>query len=212
MYKLNQTMEQFKQENTHFIRDLETLKVLADPLRTQILDLLQPQALTVKEMASRLGLAPGKLYYHVNMLEKHGLVRVVETRQVANLTEKWFRAAAANLDVDPALLSSVTLEGQENILSILRSTLEATREDILRSMQARFFELGQGAEPHPRRAIINRTLSQISEEQAEAFAGRLVELIEEFEEASRPSSAEGEANHPYALTIAYFPSFYYREE
>ena len=35
------------------------------------------QPTTVKAIAADLNMPPSKLYYHVNMMEKHGLIRVV---------------------------------------------------------------------------------------------------------------------------------------
>ena len=45
-------------------------------------------AIVPAEYAGRLGLAPTRLYYHINLLEKHGLLVVDETRTVGNLIEK----------------------------------------------------------------------------------------------------------------------------
>ena len=64
-------MKKDKTEKKRFhIADLETLRAIADPLRVQIMELLEGgQALTVKQVAEKLGLAPSKLYYHFGALE-----------------------------------------------------------------------------------------------------------------------------------------------
>jgi DNA-binding transcriptional ArsR family regulator len=72
---------------TFVIKDYDTLKAIADPLRAQIVELLINDPLTVSQVAQRLGLAPSKLYYHFGLLEKIGLIAVVETRMVANIME-----------------------------------------------------------------------------------------------------------------------------
>ncbi|MBL8057117.1 MAG: helix-turn-helix transcriptional regulator [Anaerolineales bacterium] len=190
------------------IQDLETLKVVADPLRAQVLELLAHEPLTVRQVADRLGLAASKLYYHFGMLEKHGLIRVVSTRLVANVQEKLYRTVAIDYDVDKSLLSFSTPEGKENITTLVRTTVDATREDILRSFQARAFRLEQGAAAQPRHVIISRALSRLSDEQAEAFGRRLQALLQEFGAAD----AAGPAHEAFALTIAFYPSFYFPEE
>src|SRR5690349_23081625 len=86
------------------ITDLETVKVVADPLRLQLLNLLREEARTVKELAKTLHLPQTKLYYHMDLLEKHGLVRVVGTRLVSGILEKRYQAAAYKFSVDHALL------------------------------------------------------------------------------------------------------------
>ncbi|MCP4420888.1 MAG: helix-turn-helix transcriptional regulator, partial [Chloroflexi bacterium] len=63
----------------YIIRDLETLKAISHPLRIQLLKLIK-QPKTVKEIASSLEMPPTKLYYHINLLEKNGIIRVVETQ------------------------------------------------------------------------------------------------------------------------------------
>lgn len=191
----------------HFrVSDLETLRAIADPLRVQIMELLEGQALTVKQVAEKLGLAPGKLYYHFGALEKFGLIEVAETRMVANMLEKTYISAADALDVDPSLFKFSKSGDNEPINILLSSTIDATREDMLRSLQARQFQLEAGAEETPRRAIVNRVVSKVSGERIAGFQNRLLELIREFEaedEVSRPGE------QPYAFTVALYPSFYF---
>lgn len=196
-------------DNTLLIDDLDTLKVIADPLRSQILELLIQEPQTVKLLAEKLGLAPSKLYYHVNLLEKHGLIQIAETRIVANMIEKLYRATATSLKVDPDLLRFTTLEGQDSINAILTSTIDATREDLVRSMEVRAFELEQGEKNQPRTATITRILSRVSTEQVDQFQARLNELVEEFDEADNFEAGDG--LQTYALTVAFYPSFYYKK-
>jgi DNA-binding transcriptional ArsR family regulator len=190
------------------IRDLETLKVVSDPMRIQIIEVLIPQALTVKQVADKLGLSPSKLYYHVNLLEKHGLIRVIETHVISNMIEKVYRATSANIEVDKTLLSFVSDEDKPAYHSILTSTVDVTREDILRSLQARQFQLEQGAERHPRSGMIHRTVSRMPASRAIAFQDRLRSLAQEFEEADESQNDSPELP-AYALMIACYPSFYY---
>lgn len=188
------------------IQDRDTLKMIADPLRWQIMELLVLDQLTIKELGEKLGLSPSKLYYHVNQLEEHGLVKVAETRIVSGIIEKRFQAVSSKLDINPELLSFSELSGRENINTILISTIDATRDDLLRSLQARAFEIDHGAPQQPRHVLINRVLSRIPEDRAIEFKDRLAALLEEFGAADQ----EGDLQ-PFALTIAYYPAFYYRE-
>ena len=193
------------------VRDLETLKVIADPLRTQMLEALIREPLTVKQVADKLGLTPSKLYYHINMLEKHGLIQEVETRVVANLIEKVYRAAANDVEIDPALFPLSTDQGHENINTVLAATIDATRDDILRSIQARLFQLEQGAEELPRHIVLARQISFIGEEQATQFRDKLQALLHEFGAADQGTTAQQPDGNTYALTIAFYPSFYFRD-
>jgi len=195
--------------NIFLIKDRETLKVIADPLRAQILDALQAEPRTVKQTADRLGQAASKLYYHFNLLEKYGFIRVAETRQVANMIEKTFQAVACQLDIAPALLTTATDEGKDSVYELVRSTLDTTREDILRSLQARFDSLGKGAVQNQRCVVLNRQVCILTDEQAVKFNERLQALIQEFNELQVPAGTP-EAMH-YGLAVAFYPSFYYQE-
>ncbi len=199
-------MKKAQDKKRFHISDLETLRALADPLRVQIMELLEGQALTVKQVAEKLGLAPSKLYYHFGALEKLGLIEVAETRMVANMLEKKFRSNAELVDVDPALFKFSKEGDNEPVNILLSSTIDATRDDLLRSLQARQFQLEQGAAEQPRRLIINRIVSRVPEGRIEKFQERLVKLVKEFEAEDETSKV---SDQPYALTVALYPSFYF---
>ena len=58
----------------------------------------------------------------------------------------------------------------------------------------------------PRRVIINRVVSSVSEKRIEEFQDRLIKLIQEFEAEDKVSKS---SDQPYALTVAFYPSFYF---
>jgi predicted transcriptional regulator len=200
-------MGHIKREGVFIIKDLETLKVIADPVRNQIMEVLEKQPQNVKEVADKLGLAPSKLYYHFNMLEKVDLIRVVETRQVANLIEKYYQTSSSFIDIDPNLLNFATSEGKENMYTMVTSTIDTTREDLLRSLQARSLQIEQGVQSKLRSLSISRYLSNMSDEKADEFHKRLAELLDEFIDADTKDPDQ----QTFAMTIALYPSFYYRD-
>ncbi|HMZ08249.1 MAG TPA: winged helix-turn-helix domain-containing protein [Anaerolineales bacterium] len=201
--KKDQTKKRFH------VSDLETLRAISDPLRVQILELLERQVLTVKQVGEKLGLASSKLYYHFGALEKLGLIEVAETRMVANMLEKTYRSAAELIDVDPSLFKFSKDGDNEPINIILSTTIDATREDLLRSLQARQFQLNEGSEEQPRRMIINRVVNRIPEKRLAEFQDRLAKLVQEFDEVEPSSKSD---DQPYALTVAFYPSFYFDKQ
>ena len=167
--------------------------------------------MTVKQVAGRMGLAPNKLYYHVNMLEEHGLIRVVETRTVGNMIEKVYHNVADQYDIDHKLLAFSTHDGQENVTQVMTTTLDATREELLRSLEVRRYELDHGAEPHPRAAMVTRCTSRIPEEYVDSFTKRLKALFHEFGNAD-VDPAEDDTAQGYALTVAFYPTFSFSDQ
>jgi DNA-binding transcriptional ArsR family regulator len=212
-------MDEFQPVKHLVIDDLKTVQIMADPLRSQILELFGEEPLTVKQVADRLGLAPNRLYYHVNLLEQHGLLRVVETRMVGNMVEKLYHTAAERFEIKADLLSFSTAAGQKDAEQLVLSSLDATREDLLRSMEARRLRRLQGDELEPRQATVTRCLSRLSDAQATDLLARLDALIEEFAQAGKEPSPGGgreggeQSNtQTYALAVAFYPTWSFPEE
>jgi DNA-binding transcriptional ArsR family regulator len=210
--KRDEAMKNNLMGKTFMIGDLETLRVMADPLRGQIYEQLVLAPQTVKQVAEKLGLAPGKLYYHISLLEKHGLIQVVETRLVANMVEKLYRANAGKLDIDPDLLQFSTPSGKENIYALLTSLLDATKADLSRSLEARAAALERGADPHPREVVVNRLTARLPEARANEFTRQVVALFKEFTEADEGENGDAGELQAYSLTVAFYPSYYFPEE
>ena len=84
----------------------EQIKALGHPLRLRVLELLGEtgEELSNRELASRLGVDPGHLHFHVRMLVRAGLIRPVEGAGRAR--EKPYRAVAKAIRVAPELLGT----------------------------------------------------------------------------------------------------------
>jgi DNA-binding transcriptional ArsR family regulator len=204
-------MKADRPDNCFRIEDLETLKIIADPLRYQIFETLVLQPQTVRQVADKLGLSPNRLYYHVNLLEEHGLIRVDQERVVANIIERVYAVTAPCLDIARSLLSFRTEEGKNNIHTMVASTIDVTREDLFRSLDARAVELAQGAGEQARALMLTRVLSRIDDARAREFVSRLTGLVQEFEAGDDGETAGGETLPAYALMVAFYPRFHYPE-
>src|SRR3954447_21221010 len=95
---------EFEPADRMVIKDLEALKAVSDPLRLRIMETMLQGARTVKQLAKELKTTPTKLYYHMNLLEQHGLVKVTGTRIVAGIIEKQYQLAAYSIHIDRSLL------------------------------------------------------------------------------------------------------------
>jgi DNA-binding transcriptional ArsR family regulator len=198
--------DQYSRPDEEFIvRDVETLKVMADPLRLQILDAMTERVCTVKQIAADLSIPPTKLYYHFKQLEEHGLIRVVDTRLVSGIVEKLYQASAYSYRVDKGLLSPGTPDSDRHINQMLSALFDDTRDDILRSIEAGVIKLssqGPNAKPSIHDLLSGRSIIRLSPQRAEAFYARLRALVKEFGEAE--SGAEHE--QMYALVVALYPT------
>jgi DNA-binding transcriptional ArsR family regulator len=68
----------------------EQLRAIADPLRDTILDLLLERAATVTELATAVKRPKSTVAHHVNVLVAAGMLRVVRTRRVRAIEERFY--------------------------------------------------------------------------------------------------------------------------
>ena len=81
-------------EDTIELTTPEQVRAIGDPLRTTILGLLHERAATVTEIATALKRPKSTVAHHINVLEEAGLVRVVRTRRVRAIDERFFGRTA----------------------------------------------------------------------------------------------------------------------
>ncbi len=73
------------------------LRALADPLRATLLELLLERAATVTEMAHAVDRPKSTVAYHVGSLVDAGLLRVVRTRRVRAIEERFYGRVARTI-------------------------------------------------------------------------------------------------------------------
>src|SRR5947209_4224116 len=160
------------------ISDLETVKVMSDPRRIQILQLLRTQPHSVKELSSALDIPPKKLYYHVNLMEKHGLIRVVGTRLVSGIVERRYRATAYLLMMDDALFGAEN-SVEEAIDTMLGNMFNQSRADIKEGLRTGLISEEDDA-PKAQRLLSAWNLHRLTREEADDFHEKLCALLDEL--------------------------------
>ncbi len=153
------------------LSDPEVLRLIADPLRLRILELLRRAPHTVTELADLLGMARTRLYYHVRLLESHDLVAVAETHVVAGITEKRYRVTAYRLTVDRALIDG-SGRGGEPLDVLLSVILDEVAGEIRRAVASGLIDLtdGGGSNIAPGRLLLGRNWYRFSDEEVVQFA------------------------------------------
>jgi len=189
--------EEFQVDEVYKIDSVETLKVISDPFRLRILEQMGPDPVTVKQIAKRLGLSPKKLYYHINMMEEHGLIVVADTQVVSGIIEKWYRIRAHSYTVDRGLLTVVDDdgEGRAAFQQLIDSIFEVARDEVITAMQAGLIPQ-EGGEKARRALYLRQNKLYMTEEDRDEFIERLDALIDEFD---RDKTLPGVKS--YGLTI-----------
>ncbi len=187
------------------ITTLEQLKVFADPLRQQILELLLKTPKTVKQVAAEIGLAPTKLYYHFNLLEELGFITVTETRIVSGIIEKQYQATSETFTIERSLLNPGS-EAGGGLETALDAMIDPIRMEILQGAANGVIDMSNDA-PLARRLRIWRSLSLMSEAEAEKFYERLDKLVAELD-IKKKAGEEPEPDESafyYQLLVSFYP-------
>lgn len=178
------------------IRDVETMKLVSDGLRLQILRQMH-QPTTVKLVAAALGLPPSKLYYHVNLLEKHGLIRVVDINIETGIVEKQYQVTARRFNIRNPILAGEALANDE-VTGLVGSLLDDTKEGFRRAYARR-----DPNEPTPpRHPFASKKAFRLTEAQLTAFHAKLVALIEETDRLAAENVAL--VSEPFELTAVFY--------
>jgi DNA-binding transcriptional ArsR family regulator len=84
----------YEADDVLVVTEVEQLRALGDELRTKLVLLLRERARSTSELAEELEMPRGTVGHHLKVLEKAGLIRVVRTRQVRAVTEKYYGRVA----------------------------------------------------------------------------------------------------------------------
>lgn len=175
-----------------WIEDMETLEVIADPMRMQIIELL-PTPRTVKELAETMEVPRTRLYHHIGLLVDAGVIEVVESREVRALTERVYQATARSYQPSKAFLAGVDPGEQAQV--ILDSLFAVTRADFVRSA-----EEGRISLDDPRAKVqVGRHRFELTPDQLEQMLAELGELFRRYGDVEEEPSSIRVA----ALTVIY---------
>ena len=184
----------------HIITDLNTLKIIADPTRRDIMRHLdKPQ--TVKEVAEMLDKDPTKLYYHVRQLEKHGLIQVIETNIVSGIIEKTYQVVARQFHLKKGLIATTEMT-EENIETLFGTIFDVTKDEISRSIRAGLMKPGDETTPQKDGTV--KIILSLTESQAIELHSQLKSLWNEYEALSKANTDNPDAQ-PKGLLIAFYP-------
>lgn len=187
---------------------LDTLKVYFDPVRAQIMQEIANTPRTVQQIADALDVPFTRLYYHIKMMEKHKLIRMVDIKQMPGaIEEKYYQVAARRFMIDRSLLTFDPKSKNDGLETILQNVLDASHEDIRRSVGEGRIDINTPP-PHPKALYTRRTIIRIPEEKATEFQRELSDLIMKYQ------SIETSTDDPYyaAVIALYATNLPYEDE
>jgi predicted ArsR family transcriptional regulator len=170
----------YQADDVLVVQEPQQLRALTDDLRSRIVLLIRERAASITELSDTLGIPKGTVGHHVKVLETAGLIRVVRTRKVRALTEKYY-GRVARLFV---LRSDESLPPELAGGALTAIMLRQTADELVASHPAE----DQSALLHAR----------LSPKDLRRFQRRLNRLVADFRQAETP---EGEMQ---ALAFALF--------
>lgn len=153
--------------------DPQQLRALGDELRGRMIGLLRERAWSTQQLAVELGLPKGTVGHHLKVLERAGLIRVVHTRQVRAVTEKFYGRVAR--------LFLFHVEDPSDARAVGVATLRDAAFQFERA---------------PAGGTTGLVLSRLSPEDAARFERRLARLLEDFRRSDTPGGV------PHRLAVA----------
>lgn len=178
---INPQVPDYELEETIELTTAEQVKAISDPLRTALLQLLHERAATVTELAAAVKRPKSTVAHHVNVLADAGLLRVVRTRRVRAIDERYYGRAARMFFVG---LGRATAEGGE-LPQDFNDFEVAAKESVAA------YDAGQ------LRSFIRH--ARIPEDRAREFWQRVEQVIHEFDKLPRSGDTA------YGFTVGLYP-------
>lgn len=166
------------------LSDDKRIRAYAHPTRMTILERLGREKQSVSGIARVLGVHPANLTHHFKLLEKAGLIRLVERRDTGKNVEKMYRAAARHFTVN---LAGESLDEKKLLaLSLVHDNLTAAIQSLKGQDEGKaVFALLKNFRLRP--------------EDIPGFQRKIIRLLEEYEKKRPP---DGEA---YTVNFSFYP-------
>lgn len=120
------------------VDDPSLVKALAHPLRIEILRRLQDRVASPSELTAELGADLRNISYHVQRLERLGLLELVQTKQRRGALEHFYRARGKLAITDQAWDQVPTIVKD----AMVGATLDQVRADLSTAAAGRGFDRG----------------------------------------------------------------------
>lgn len=175
----------------------ERLKALGDDFRLHVCDLVLERAMSVTELAEATDRPKGTVAYHVDLLVDAGLLKVVRTRKVRALEERFYGRVGRTIVFPEAFKDQAGLPFLDGPLADFDTGLRNQLEP-----PGQLPPVGGARQPGNagRPGISTYRRARIPLERASEYAQRLYELTAEFVDEPRDGDIE------FGLYVLLFPT------
>lgn len=172
-----------KQVQILTLEHYEQLKSLSDPLRCRIVSLLISKSYTGQQLSHELEIPRAKIHYHLNELEKNGLIAVVKNEVKNGIIQKFYRSVARGFVPAAHLLPNADEVGDYYRESTVHA-LERARMRAISAPEHAFVMKKSDQLESPRISL--QAQIHASEEQMITWHKKYRALVEELHEMELP--------------------------
>jgi Predicted transcriptional regulator len=177
-------------KRTLVIKDLNQLKVLSDPFRSQLMMLLIERPYTGQQLAEHFHLSRARVHYHLHELEKNHLIELVRTEEINGIVQKSYQSVAQGFLPDVSLLPQKQ-EVSKTYRQIVLSMIDRTR---MRAAAApdESFSIDENV-PGKMRALATYWEITMTDSHFKEFAEKMAEVFEKFDQYCKEDKQESDA-------------------
>jgi predicted transcriptional regulator len=147
--------------------------------------MLSKEKRTISSVAKELDVHPANITHHFKLLEKIGLIRLVEKRDTGKNLEKYYRAIAYTFTVNQSVTGNTNKSALA--LSILRNDLSVAINTAQK-------------EDNSKEIIALLTTARISSDELHKFTAKLNKLIEDFQ------ACDSKNGTVYNINLSLYPN------
>jgi DNA-binding transcriptional ArsR family regulator len=178
------------------LKDLEQIKAISQQYRLDIIDAFDNEPKTAKQIAEVLDEPHGRVNYHIKMLEKVGILELVEEVSKLGVVEKYYCPVAYKILIDS---SAVTID------DLMDDTISKVSIALFESVAKDFYESIELFTEGITRKISYSADYYLSDQEAKALNSEISAVVTEFlKDKTEPK--EGAYRHTIANMVIPMPA------
>ena len=177
------------------LRDLEQIKAISQQNRLNIIEAFDNEPKTAKQIAESLNEPHGRVNYHIKVLEKVGIIELVEEVTKMGVVEKYYCPVAKSIKIDSnAVAPDPTLNSSISSISLA----------FFESVSKEFYDSIQHYEGQITRKISHYSDFFLTEDESKELNMLLNNMVDSFL-VGKEDPREGAVRHSLATMVFAMP-------